>query len=105
MLWTKFQLLVMSHVIATPPSLPIITWFEFAGSIQIACTSSWIVWVAFSVTVLPPSTDLCSLTPAYRIVSVSLGSIRTWLKYIGRAFSLLTFLQVAPASSDRYSPV
>jgi hypothetical protein len=41
-----------------------ITWFELPGSIQIAWTSSWIVCVALSVTVLPPSVDLCSLTPA-----------------------------------------
>ena len=40
MLWTKFHVFVMSQLIATPPSLPMITWFEFAGSIQIACTSS-----------------------------------------------------------------
>jgi hypothetical protein len=33
------------------------TCCEFAGSIQIACTSSWIVRVALSVTVLPPSVE------------------------------------------------
>src|SRR5437763_10587899 len=39
------------------------------------------------------------------IVSGSLGSIRIWLKYIGRGFSSLTFFHDAPLSSDRYTPV
>ena len=36
----NIQVFAMSYDTATPPSLPISTWFEFAGSIQIACTSS-----------------------------------------------------------------
>ena len=34
-------------------------------------------------------------------MSGSFGSMRTWLKYIGRGFSLFTFRHVAPASSER----
>ena len=38
-------------------------------------------------------------------MSGSFGSMRTWLKYIGRGLALLTLRQVPPASSDRYRPV
>src|SRR6476620_5340410 len=39
------------------------------------------------------------------MTSGSFGSMRTWLKYIGRGFSSLTFFHDVPPSSDRYRPV
>ena len=33
------------------------------------------------------------------------GSMRTWLKYIGRGLTLDIFRQVKPASSERYVPL
>ena len=50
---------------------------------------------------LPPSSVCQSPTPPRYTTSGSFGSMRTWLKYIGRGFPLLTFFQVAPLSSDR----
>src|ERR1700694_5780640 len=34
-----------------------------------------------------------------------LGSMRTWLKYIGRGFTVLTLRHAWPPSSERYRPV
>ena len=48
---------------ATPPSLPIITWLEFDGSNQIAWWSEWIFDAAAVFTVLPPSVVMCRSTP------------------------------------------
>jgi len=45
----------MSYDTARPPSLPMSTWCEFAGLIQIACTSSCVDAATSVAMVLPPS--------------------------------------------------
>ena len=53
----------MSYDTARPPSLPISTWFGFAGLIQIACTSSCVDAATSVAIVLPPSSVRCRPTP------------------------------------------
>src|SRR5262249_2015390 len=54
--------------------------------------------------VRPPSDDRARLRSSTKTMFESFGSTRTWLKYIGRPFSLLTSFHVLPLSSDRQSP-
>src|SRR5881628_907296 len=44
------------------------------------------------------------LTPPSQILFSLFGSTRIWLKYDGRGFVSLIFAQVAPLSSERYTP-
>src|SRR5262245_27783846 len=56
------------------------------------------------VHVRPPSDDRARLRSSTNTMLESLGSTRTWLKYIGRPFSLLISFHVLPLSSERHRP-
>src|SRR5688500_3866194 len=95
----------MSYDTAIPPSLPMRTWSELAGLIQIAWTSSCVANAASCSNERPPSIVIQRPTPPRYTRSGLLGSIRTWLKYIGRGFPGFTKRQVFPPSSERHKPV
>ena len=92
---------LMSRDSYTPPSSPISRWLGFPGSIQMACTSSCAAMRASVSIVRPPSIVICIPTPPMYTRSGLMGSMRTWLKYIGRGLVLLTLRHVAPPSSER----
>src|SRR5262245_36206256 len=81
-----------------------ITWSELAGSHQIACLSSCTSGSALSCE-RPPSSEIVSRTPPSSTRSGLFGSIRIWLKYIGRGLLAFTLRHDAPPSSDRKMPL
>ena len=93
------HVLLMSYDEYTPPSLPVMRWSVLAGLIQMACTSSCVACAASVSIVLPASLVICMPTPPMYTRSGLLGSMRTWLKYIGRGLALLTLRHDAPPSS------
>ena len=95
------QVRLWSQETASPPSLPVSRWRGLAGLIQMAWTSSWVTSAASVSKVRPPSTERCSPTPPRYTRSGLTGSMRSWLKYMGRALVLLIFVQVAPPSVER----
>src|SRR5688572_28578778 len=54
--------------------------------------------------VRPPSVDSWSWTPRWITFSGSFGLHRIWPKYHGIELRVLVRRQLAPASSDRYTP-
>src|SRR5581483_10160333 len=95
---------------SSPPSLPIIRWRGFFGSMYIAWLSTWpeVLWppAASSVAnVLPPSVDLAHGRPETYTVFGFCGSTRTCEKYIGRALQLLVMVQLRPLLSERKRPL
>src|SRR3954465_10540588 len=103
MLRTDSQCSPASHVTSTPPSLPYMTCFELSGSIQIAWLSTWPMLFR-PHQLLPPSIDLVGRTPPMYRMSGLFGSTRSWLKYMGRWFSLETTVQVRPPFDERHTP-
>ena len=103
MLSMKSQFFPPSHVMLTPPSHPVSTCFGLDGSIHNAWWSE--CGTKFWKNVLPPSSETKISTPSTQMRWSSVGSMRTWLKYIGRGLKSLIMRQFAPASSVRYSPV
>src|SRR6266566_3631532 len=55
--------------------------------------------------VLPPSSEICPGLPPTKIFWSLVGSMRIWLKYMGRWFWLLMNFQVLPPSSERNTPL
>src|SRR5579872_356785 len=55
--------------------------------------------------VLPPSTETRPGLPAVKIFWSLLGSMRIWLKYMGRSLHPLICFQVLPPSSERKTPL
>src|SRR5579863_10152640 len=55
--------------------------------------------------VLPPSMETRPGLPPVKIFWSLLGSMRIWLKYMGRSLQPLICFHVLPPSSERYTPL
>ena len=99
----NIHVFAMSYETARPPSLPMMTWFGVRPDRSRSRARRRGSAAATSVAiVLPPSSVWWRPTPPRYTTSGSFGSMRTWLKYIGRGLALLTFRHVAPRRrSDR----
>ena len=78
-MFTKSQLRPRSKLTWIPPSLPSSMWSEFAGSIQSAWKSPWILSTTSVLKVLPPSSEVYMDAPSTQMRRSLAGSIRILL--------------------------